>query len=420
MRKYLLLTTTILLGACGGGGGAGPDVVSAPPPVSGGNKQGTFVSPTDPKTYQGIGAYQVYEYSTDSRECCGQQQQVYAGTATTARDSEISIAYDPRDAVYTLQITDASSGAETNTRFQDPASLTDFDGALEPQWGTPELSNPNIAYLQAGDGDPRSPYRVSGAGFINAGNNDIMPDGQVTSSYQATSLFVLKPGSETQYVTYAGYVRNAFDFVPLGIEDATGGDDGEGPKQIAYHLERGAFAYGQVSDFGVVPKTGSASFNGSMLASMIFNPTFDGQSGGSAMELPSLFQWIEGTASLNVDFAASTLNIALSGTALAPQLDRFSFEPGSTGLASVIAQGAAFSANGEGTINLANFGGFKGEFSQAGFVNPDGTRYDVNIAGSSLDGAFYGPAAEEVGGGFRIVGGNPDERIDILGAFIGK
>lgn len=419
MRKYLLLTTTILLGACGGGGGSGPDVVSAPPPVSGSDKEGTFVNPTDPKTYKGIGAYQVYEYSTDSRECCGQQQQIYAGSATTARDSEISIAYDPRDAVYTLQIIDGANGAQTNTRFQDPASRTDFGGAVEPQWGTPELANSNITYLQAGDGDARSPYRISGSGFINAGTNEIMPDGSISSSYQSTSLFVLKPGSETQYVTYAGYVRNSFEFGPLAITNDSG-EEVEQQKQIAYHLERGAFAFGQVSDNGVVPKTGSASYNGSMLASMIFNPTLDGRSSAGLTELPSLFQWIEGTASLNVDFASSALNMTLSGTAHAPQLDRFSAERGHSGPMSIIAKGATFSATGAGTINLANFGGFRGEFAQAGFVNPDGTRHDVNIAGSSLDGAFYGPKAEEVGGGFRIVGGTPDERIDILGAFIGK
>lgn len=420
MRKYLLLTTTVLLGACGGGGGAGPDVVSAPPPVSGGNKQGTFVSPTDPKTYQGIGAYQVYDYSTDTRECCGQQQQIYAGAATTARDSEISIAYDPRDAVYTLKVMDADSGAQTNTRFQDPASRTDFDGALEPQWGTPELSNSNIVYLQAGDGDPRSPYRISGSGFIDPGDNETPPDGQIPSTYEATSLFVLKPGSETQYVTYAGYTRNSYSFSALTVNGAEAADPNNGLKMIEHHLERGAFAYGELTQSENVPKTGSASFNGSMLASMIFNPTLDGQAQGTSNTLPSLFQWIEGTASLNVNFAASTLNIDLTGKAFAPQIDRYSFEPGVTGPASVIAEGATFSASGAGTINLVNFGGFRGEFSQAGFVNPNGTRENVNIAGSSLDGAFYGPAAQEVGGGFRIVGGTPDERIDILGTFIGK
>ena len=38
---------------------------------------------------------------------------------------------------------------------------------------------------------------------------------------------------------------------------------------------------------------------------------------------------------------------------------------------------------------------------------------------SSIDGSFYGPNAVEVGGSFRIVGGVPDQRVDILGAFTG-
>ena len=68
---------------------------------------------------------------------------------------------------------------------------------------------------------------------------------------------------------------------------------------------------------------------------------------------------------------------------------------------------------------MINFGGFKGFFDSASFTSPEGNR-SVAIEGSTIDGTFYGPAAQEAGGGFRIVGGNPDERVDILGAFIGK
>ena len=65
-------------------------------------------------------------------------------------------------------------------------------------------------------------------------------------------------------------------------------------------------------------------------------------------------------------------------------------------------------------------GGFLGQFQQAWFLRPDATRLDLLVAGSSIDGAFYGPGAEEAGGSFRIVGGTPDERIDILGIFTGR
>lgn len=417
MRHYLLLATTFLLGACGGGG---PEtIVSAPPPAQGGadgggstNTTHTFANPTEPKTYDGVGATHTYEYLTDARDCCDQQGVTYSGNASTVRNSNISIAYDPREAVYTLQIQDPLSGANVQTRYQDPANRTDFGGTKEPQWGTPNLSNPNIRYLQAGDGNPRSTYSHSGTGLINPGTNEIPPSGIAGSSYQATSLFVLQPGSETQYVSFAGYARNALTFEPLAI---TSGDEPETVDSVDWHLERGAFAFGQQTANDSVPKTGSGSYAGSMIGSMIFNPTIDGQDISGLSNLPSYFQWIEGSANISVDFANSVFNLALDGTVLAPQIDRFT---GPT--TSLIVAGADFAASGKGDINLVQFGGFKGAFQDARFTNPDGSTRTVAIEGSSIDGAFYGPNAQEVGGGFRIVGGNPDERVDILGAFVGR
>ncbi|MCB2059742.1 MAG: transferrin-binding protein-like solute binding protein [Novosphingobium sp.] len=408
MRSILLLASTSLLAACGGGG---LQTVSAPPPAAGGGSGAadphTFANPTDAKTYVGVGGSQVYEYLTDARGCCNQQAQIYAGKTTTVRNSTISITYDPADAVYTLEVQDPLSGAAARTRFQDPASRTDFGGNLEPQWGTPELSNGNIEYYQAGDGNPLSPYRESGSGFINPGDNDNPPTGETGSSYQAASLFVLRPGAETQYVTFAGYVRNALTF----SESTAGTDTFE---TTNWHLERGAFAYGETTLSDAVPTTGTGSYQGSMLASMIFNPTLDGQSSAGSAVLPSFFQWIEGSSTLDVNFADDSFELALIGTVLAPQLDYYTSSPDT-----VLSAGATFNASAEGLINLINFGGFKGQFDSAYFTNPGGDRHDVAIAGSTIDGAFYGPNGEEAGGGFRIVGGTPDERIDILGAFVG-
>ncbi|PEQ14097.1 hypothetical protein B2G71_00270 [Novosphingobium sp. PC22D] len=401
MRKYLVLSATCFLGACGG---AGADVVSAPTPGNG-SQSHSFANPTEAKTYQGIGGTHTYSYNVQDRDCCrGQSGQLYQGNATTARNSSISISYDPRDAIYTLSITDNLSGANVESRYQDPAQRTDFDGARQPQFGTPRLANPNVTYLEAG----------SSSGGASLGTTDTPPFGIPEASASATTLFVLKPGSETQYVTYAGYVRNDVTWTE---ETETLADETENTYTLeSLNLQRGAFAFGELTNTANVPKSGGATYEGSMLATMVFNPTLDGQSQIGSAILPSYFQWVEGTANLAVDFGADTVGLTLAGTAFPTQDDGVSGFSGE----GVIAGGATFSATGAGTINLANFGGFKGEFSQAGFVNPDGTRYDVNIAGSSLDGAFYGPAAEEVGGGFRIVGGTPDERIDILGAFIGK
>ena len=407
MRHIILLASTSLLAACGG---AGLETVSAPPPASGGNgtqETHSFANPTETKTYVGIGGSQVYSYTTDDRECCDQQGQTFAGATTTVRDSSISIAYDPTEGVYTLVVQDDLSGAETDTRFQDPASRTDFGGDLEPQWGTPQLSNSNIEYLQAGDGDPLSPYRVSGSGYVNYGDNDTPPTGEPGSSYQATSLFVLKPGTETQYVTFAGYARNALTFEEVEV-------GGEVVNTTKWKLERGAFAFGETTDNDNVPTSGGGTYQGSMLASMVYNPTLDGQDVSGSTVLPTYFQWIEGSATLDVDFANEAFELALIGTVLAPNLDYWT-SPQDTALS----EGATFNASGAGSINLVSFGGFKGQIDSASFSNPGEARRDVNIAGSTIDGAFFGPNAEEAGGGFRIVGGNPDERIDILGAFVG-
>ena len=406
MRLVFLIATTSLLAACGGAGSA--PIASTPGPQSGSGSAQThsFVHPLEKRTYVGIGGVHSYDYLTDERQCCNQQGETYAGNATTVRNSSIEISYDPRDAIYTLSITDPLAASSTQTRFQDPTSRTDFDGQIDPQWGTPNLNNPNVTYLQSGGGNVSADH-YTGSGTINPGTNTEIPSGSPGSSYTATSLFLLKPGAETQYVTYGGYVRNNLSFA----ETTIGGNLVE---TIDQHFERGAFAFGELSPTDSVPKIGSGNFNGSMLATMIFNPTIDGQVGGGA--LPSYFQWIHGTANIAVDFAASAFNLTLAGTVTAPQIDYFT-----SPTESILMAGATFNAAGKGTINLKNFGGFKGEFQSARFQNPNGgSSHTVNVAGSSIDGAFYGPVGQEVGGGFRIVGGNPDERVDIIGAFTGK
>lgn len=413
MRLYLLLASTTLLAACGGGT---QTLGSTPNPLGGAGGVGstgststhTFVAPTEAKTYVGVGASQVFEYITDDRQKNNQQAQLFAGHASTVRDSGISIAYDPRDATFILQVKDPLSGAVANTRFQDPASRTDFGGNKDPQWGTPDLPNPNLRYLQAGDGNPLSPYDRSGSGFVSSGTNDTPPLGEPGSTYQAASMFYLKPGTETQYVTYAGYVRNAYKF-------KTANDGTTDLFQIEHTLERGAFAYGELTGNTAVPTTGTGTYTGSMLSSLVFNPTLDGQDISGTQVLPTYFQWMTGTSKVNVNFGANTFQLALTGTVTAPFFDYYT-GPRST----VLNAGATFAAAGSGTINMRDFGGFKGQFQTATFTNTDGTVRNVAVAGSSIDGAFYGPAAQEVGGGFHIVGGNPDERIDVVGAFTGK
>lgn len=395
MRKSLLLLCVSTLAACGGGG---PQTVSgtAPPGTGtgGGTSTHTFVTPTEKKTYSAIGGVQRYSYSTD--ENAGYQyDQNYAGNASTARNSNISISYDPRDAVFELVVSDTAAGVDNNTRFQDPAHRTDYGGAVEPQDGNIDITNRTVRYLQADTGS-------SGLISYDQAQSGTFPVGAEDGAVRNVSTFFYqRPGTTTNYVTYAGFVRNQTTIVEVELPDSS--------KYLRqdHVLERAAFVFGERTDNNAVPRTGTAAYTGDMLATMVFNPLIDnGQS-------DTYFQWIAGTNTTNIDFGAGTFNSSFTGTVDAPQFDVY------TSRDHVLDAGATFTAAASGAIDLVGRGGFVGQVNSASFVQ-NGTTHTVDIAGSSVDGAFFGPAAQEIGGGFRIVGGTPDERIDIMGAYTAK
>lgn len=439
MRTLIVLMAATALSACGGGGTNSSGTVAVGGSGSGTGTGGTattnsspyaeFKTPTVARTFAGVGGSQVFEYTTDNRTPTngttglvgfqGQQASTYASNASTVRSSNISLTYDPRDAIFTLSVTDPRSGAAARTRFQDPASRTNFGGSTEPQWGTNNFAtftgvgqNQNIRILQAGDGDPRSPYGSSGGGFVNPGNNTTPPTGTTGSSYQSTTFFYEVPGTTTNYVSVAGYLRNDLRWIDTSVSGAT-------ISQSIWHLERGAFAYGIQTEANAVPKTGTGTYTGNMIATMVFNPTIDGPTARDPItggDLPTYFQWISGRATTTVNFANNQVGLSLSGVVGAPQYDLLTSPQRST-----IAAGTTFTATGTATINMVTTGGFTGTFTSASFGSTtNGANPNVNVIGSSIDGTFYGPAAEEVGGGFRIVGGVPDQRVDIVGAFTGK
>jgi hypothetical protein len=418
MRIAILLIGTSLLSACGGGGGT-QSAGNIPAPVATGSTPGTgtaanhtFTAPTVDKTYKAIGAGHNFKYAIRVNDIANtsssQGSELYQGNATTLRDSAISVAYSPRDAIFDISYVDVKAGLSSVDRFQDPAHRTDFGGAVEPQQGTPQLATPGIQYLQHSN-----PITASSIGLVPGYLWGQLGSLQETGSYDQTTFFYQKPGTSTKYVTFAGFLRNSItlnrqktDAVP-----ATGTTPFVAATSFTTHtydLSRGLFVFGENTVNGV-PKTGTGSFNGTMLASMIFNDQIDVNPNA-----PSYFQMIEGTADSRFDFGANTFSLDLTGTTYAPQSD---FIGGNT---SVIQSNAAFRALGAGRIDLVTTGGFTGQFQQAWFVNPGGARFDVNIAGSSIDGGFYGPTGNEVGSSFRIVGGTADERIDILGVFVGK
>lgn len=395
MRKYILLATVSLLSACGGGGSGGGGQVQAPGNVAPPVVQHSFVEPRDAKVYAGIGGVQTFDYAT-SDEYGSQRGQLYQGNATSARNSGISITYDPRDAIFEVKIQEPLGGASDTLRFQDPVHRTAFGGLREPQGGTPNLSQPGIQYLQAGSESGDGEYDPSQSDFIPVGENEYQTD--------TSTFFYQKPGTSTKYVTFAGFVRNR-----TNISQVT--DDVTNDTYLVQNniLERAAFAYGERTTNSAVPKTGTGTYQGSMIATMVYNPSLDTNAGA-----PTYFQWLDGLATTRVNFAANSFEIDLTGKTTAPQFDVF------TSRNFAIGANATFNASGKGYIDLVLAGGFLGSFQSASFTPAGGSKIDMVIAGSSVDGAFFGPGAEEVGGGFRIVGGNPDERIDILGTFVGK
>jgi hypothetical protein len=401
MRVTLALLMATTLSACGGGGG--PTTISGTAtPASQNQNPHTFVNPTEVKTYTAIGGVQHYEYFTDDRNTREQYGQLYAGSATTARNSGITVQYNPRDAVFLIDVQEKGAEVQQTLRFQDPIHRTAFGGAETPQGGTPNIPGKGIQYLEAG-------VQTSSTVFDLA-QSDIVPVGVADSSRNVFTFFYQKPGTTTNHVTYAGYMRNS-TVVSRQLEPLQPGQ----AQATSYlrqesFLDRGAWVFGERTPIEQVPRTGTGTFNGDMLATMVFNNLRD-----QTAAAPTYYQWISGSSRTTVDFAASTYSVALTGSVFAPQLDVFTSRQFS------IQPGATFTAAGTGRIDLVNAGGFLGQVNSASFVNPNGgSRFDVQIAGSSLDGTFFGPNAKEVGGGFRVVGGVPDERVDILGAFTGK
>lgn len=432
MRNILLLlATSTSLAACGG---AGPTSVGTNAVAAGGSAATpthSFVSPSEVKTYQSQGASQLFEYTyneevhynkvprrdvngnvvldtatglpvmvadTNSRTVlsASQSPQLYGGDARTVRNPGITVTYDPRNAQYSLKI--EQNGVAQSVNFQDPVHRTDFSGATRPQDGVPNLELPN-----------GTSWRDRGVQYLEAST------GSSATTSDISTFFYELPGTTTKYVTYAGFVRNHVEQEVETTLDETSSDLTTRLSRKT-RFDRHAFVFGEQTSNSAVPKTGTATFNGNMIASMVNNPAYD--TGND-----TYFQWIRGTATVDVDFAASSFKTTLDGTTLTPFYDKrpilTSDVSGIAYDASSIPAGAIFKALGGGRVDLVNVGGFAGTFSSASF-NYGNVTNNVDIVGSTIDGAFYGPKATEVGASFRIVGGIPDQRVDIIGSFTGK
>jgi hypothetical protein len=343
---------------------------------------------------------QHYEFTTDPRPLspstkpAWQYSQFYAAEGSTARATIYDITYDPRDAVFSLALNAQPARVKNEIRFQDPLHRIDFGGTRQPQEGTPNFESQGFLQLQVDTTsvDPAPTYDVA--------QSTIFPIGGRKAFVDHSTFFYQKPGTNNQYVTLAGFVRNATN-IP---------EDTRVPYIFQNHtVERGVFAYGERTSIDNVPKIGSATFRGPMISSLVYNDRVD-----TDIAAATYFQWMTGTSTTNINFAANTFTFSTNGTVGAPSFGIYSDR------IYTLREGATFEASGKGLINLVQAGGFVGQFDAARFVQPNGTVLQLQVAGSSIDGTFFGPAGQEIGGAFRIVGGVPDERVDIVGAFIGK
>lgn len=444
MRNLAILLTATCLAACGGGdaqsvsssaiaAAATGAVAGTATPAATATPASTFIAPTTAKTYQSQAGVQAFNYdynetlnytkdpvlnaagapvldqlgnptyliNLNSRRLVGTSQgsQLYTANASTVRSPGVTVTYDPRNAQFRLVI--SQNGLSDDITFQDPAHRTDFRGATRPQIGVPNLEIPGA-----------TDWRTRGVQYLEVST------GSNATTYDVSTFFYELPGTTTQYVTYAGFVRNHYeDPIETVVSDQLRSQTRVAKRITKY--ERAAFVYGELTPTAAIPRTGTAAFSGNMIASMVNNPSFDTDPNAG-----TYFQWISGTANVGVDFGSGAVTASLRGTTLAPLLDPTpAINPTSTAgftyQTAFLNAGATFTASATARIDLVTTGGFTGNFSNAQFV--DGTRtIPVDIVGGSLDGAFYGPAANEVGASFRIVGGIPDQRVDIVGSLTGK
>ena len=286
---------------------------------------------------------------------------LYRGNASTVDAPSGTISYDPRDGIFVMKLADAKAGISRDLTFQDPGHRTTAD----------------------------SPYVERQVPLLAGFNYLTVLDGETLLTF-----FYQRPNNAGAFVSLAGFERNE-------------------SKDTDSLSEQGVMVFGAQSSVLQTPTKGTARFEGQFLATIM------GQKDGS---LP-VQQWLDGTSAVDVDFGKRSVGLSLTGK-VGPAYVQNS--PVSD-QALAIASGSTFTAS--GTASWASgTNAFAGKFASAGFSNGGvATPVDftsisagtTSAGASSIDGTFYGPEAKNIGGNFRIIGGVPNQRVDILGGFVG-
>jgi C-lobe and N-lobe beta barrels of Tf-binding protein B len=314
---------------------------------------------------------------------------VYEGSQPIGSSTELTIDFNPRDAVYS--VTAKTASIDNNTRLQDPAHRTTFQQQLVPTLST-------YRYAQGEGGATTT--------VTNARNFNLT----------ASTIFVHDVGTgagQQQYVTIGGYVVQKYTEVE--VTKASTADTLTIGVDFTTDINRSVFAYGVNTAASKVPTSGTATFRGDMLIHAIITPQL--------FPTGDDHRTISGTSTTTVDFATGKVGLSLNGAVVGFIGDTRSFS--ATGSADFVkAAKDTDPSRFAGKIDSWSFG-YAGT-APAGAV---GSSYNLSsaagniavpTAASSIEGGFFGPAANEVGGAFRIIGQRTDERIDFLGAFIGS
>lgn len=402
MRKLIATLPLIaLLAACGGSGpqtisGATGGLPPAPATPSPGQSPSNAGMPevlknTETTAYRTLGGNQslteTYTLNAGAGASRLQRSEKYVAAQaplSTVGGAQVEVVYDPRAAIFNVSI--QQPDIKVATTYQDPAHRTAFGGQREPQSGVPDLTAYN--YVE----------------------NESRNEEVVTIN----TFFYQRPGTNTRYVTLGGFVRNH------QVQNFTA-------PSVTISRVRGVEVFGNQTPASEMPKVGSATYSGNVLASMVSNTELD-----IDPNLRSRFEWLTGTGTVNVDFAAGRVSTDFRGTVVgaaagAPLGQAFTsevdvdwssalpapFKDEPWGRISSPNTGKVFTATGSATFDR-NGTAFSGSVSKSSL---DGQ--DINIAGSALDGTFFGPNAVETGISFRVVGATPDTRVDITGGFTG-
>jgi C-lobe and N-lobe beta barrels of Tf-binding protein B len=306
----------------------------------------------------------------------------YEGSQPIGVNTGVTIDFNPRDAVYSVAVNTASITA--STRFQDPAHRTVLQQQL-----VPTLSN--YKYAEAGSG--------ADAPGLNARS----------TTRDSNTIFVRDVGTgagQTQYVTLAGYVKQKYS----ESESIRSSTPNSQTIQVQFDtdISRSVFAYGINTAYKDIPKSGQSTYAGDLYAHVVISPqvAINGQVLGTATG--DDFRSVVGTSTSTVDFGSGKIGFALAGNVVGYAGDTRNFA----------AAGGADIFKPVTDTTPSRFSGAVTSWSLGAYNAANGIA--VPTAASTIEGGFFGPKGEEIGGAFRIIGNRPEERIDILGAFAGK